>query len=263
LKYLTAENLMQEQRLLLVEDSHVNQSIITVILSKAGYRTDVADNGREALQILTTQTYDLILMDLDMPEMDGFEATAAIRQLAEPTRSVPVIAVTANISPEARERARQVGMNDYLTKPVVPAALINMLQHWLNSTPLRTPLPYPETPGNLDTSILRQLEADTDPIALHRIIGLFIDETRNRLERITGACRIRDWRRIQYEAHALKSAAATLGAKQLHRHAQQLDEACNSGDRKRSLLLADSIASVALPALEALSSYADQHFKAK
>ena len=132
---------MPEQRLLLVEDSHVNQSIITVILNKAGYRTDVADNGREALQILRTQTYDLILMDLDMPEMDGFEATTAIRQLAEPTRSVPVIAVTANISPEARERAltraetdlavvrRGLGGRYYKTKEQVDAKVATILVH--------------------------------------------------------------------------------------------------------------------------------------
>jgi CheY-like chemotaxis protein/HPt (histidine-containing phosphotransfer) domain-containing protein len=254
---------MPEQRLLLVEDSHVNQAIITVILGNAGYRTDVADNGREALHILDTQTYDLILMDLDMPEMDGFEATTAIRQLPEPVCSVPVIAVTANISPEARERARQVGMNDYLTKPIVPAALLTMLQHWLKSALPASAAVSADNPEKLDTSILRQLETDTDPVALHRIIGLFIDETRNRLERIAGASKIRDWRRIQYEAHALKSAAATLGVKQLHRHAQQLDEACNSGDRKRSLMLADSISAIGLPALEALASYADQHFKTK
>ena len=251
---------MHKYCLLVVEDSHLNQAVITTVLENGGYQTNVADNGLEALEAVQQQHYDLILMDLDMPEMNGFDATQALRQLSTPIATVPIIAVTANVSPHARERAQQVGMNDYVTKPIDPASLLATIKHWLK-LPSTSATSLPPAPERLDTSTLKQLEIDIDPVALQRIIGLFVDETQARLERIAKASKIHDWRGIQYEAHALKSAAATLGVKQLQRHAQQLDKACNQGDREQSLTLANTISTVALPALDALAEYADKNFE--
>lgn len=253
---------MDTHRLLLVEDSHLNQAVVTTILDNAGYHTDLADNGREALKAVRSQHYDLILMDLDMPEMNGFEATEAVRRLKTPIASVPIIAVTANISAQARERAQRVGMNDYLTKPIDAALLLATIKHWLTSPIGNKKIPVsPAKSQRLDTSTLKQLEMDTDPVALQRIIGLFIDETRARLVRIADASRMRDWQRLQYEAHALKSAAAALGVNQLQQHARQLDAACQQGDNERSLVLANTITTIALPALKSLADYAEKKFK--
>ncbi|MEP6546991.1 MAG: ATP-binding protein [Gammaproteobacteria bacterium] len=120
-------------RLLLVEDNFVNQRVAVYMLSKLGHQVDVAMHGREAIDILSKARYDLVLMDCQMPEMDGFEATRVIRDPASAVldHAVPVVAMTANAFPEDRSRALSSGMNDFLTKPVDRAVLAATLNKWL------------------------------------------------------------------------------------------------------------------------------------
>jgi signal transduction histidine kinase/ActR/RegA family two-component response regulator len=120
-------------RLLLVEDNFVNQRVALYMLAKLGYHVDLANDGREALNRLGKQRYDLVLMDCQMPEMDGFEATRLIR---DPTsevldHEVPIVAMTANAFPEDRARSLECGMSDFLSKPVDQAALSAMIVKWL------------------------------------------------------------------------------------------------------------------------------------
>jgi PAS domain S-box-containing protein len=105
-------------RILVVEDNQVNQLLATVLLTKAGHRIDIAANGLEALDAVSGRPYDLILMDVQMPEMDGIEATKRIRAMAAPARDIPIIAMTANAMKGDRERLLAVGMNDYVSKPI-------------------------------------------------------------------------------------------------------------------------------------------------
>jgi CheY-like chemotaxis protein len=105
-------------RILVVEDNQVNQLLATVLLSKAGHRIDIAANGLEALDAVSSRPYDLILMDVQMPEMDGVEATKRIRAMAGAARAIPIIAMTANAMKGDRERLLAVGMNDYVSKPI-------------------------------------------------------------------------------------------------------------------------------------------------
>jgi PAS domain S-box-containing protein len=105
-------------RILVVEDNQVNQLLATVLLSKAGHRIDIAANGLEALDAVSSRPYDLILMDVQMPEMDGIEATKRIRAMAGAARDIPIIAMTANAMKGDRERLLAVGMNDYVSKPI-------------------------------------------------------------------------------------------------------------------------------------------------
>jgi PAS domain S-box-containing protein len=105
-------------RILVVEDNQVNQLLATVLLTKAGHRIDIAANGLEALDAVGSRPYDLILMDVQMPEMDGIEATRRIRAMAAPARDIPIIAMTANAMKGDRERLLAVGMNDYVSKPI-------------------------------------------------------------------------------------------------------------------------------------------------
>jgi len=123
----------EESRLLLVEDNFVNQRVAVYMLTKLGYRVDVAPHGREAIDMLGKFNYALVLMDCQMPEMDGFEATRSIRDRNSTVRDhdVPVIAMTANAFPEDRARALACGMNDFLAKPVDRSALAAMLAKWL------------------------------------------------------------------------------------------------------------------------------------
>ncbi len=120
-------------RLLLVEDNFVNERVAVYMLAKLGHQVDVAKHGREAIDILGKSRYDLVLMDCQMPEMDGFEATRIIRDAASAVldHEIPVIAMTANAFPEDRARALACGMNDFLAKPVDRSVLATMLEKWL------------------------------------------------------------------------------------------------------------------------------------
>ena len=125
-------------RLLLVEDNFVNQRVAVYMLNKLGHPVDVARHGREAVDMLSRSRYDLVLMDCQMPEMDGFEATRIIRDRDSTVldHDVPVIAMTANAFPEDRARALASGMNDFLAKPVDRSVLAGMLAKWIQPEPL-------------------------------------------------------------------------------------------------------------------------------
>ncbi len=117
-------------RILIVEDNQVNLLLATTILTKAGHRTDGANNGLEALSAIRSRPYDLILMDMMMPEMDGLDATRAIRKLRGSRSETPIIAMTANAMKGDREKCLQAGMNDYLSKPIDKAKLFEKIEHW-------------------------------------------------------------------------------------------------------------------------------------
>ena len=121
---------LRAARILLAEDNLVNQKVAVGLLRKLGYTCEVVGNGLEALRALEERCFDLVLMDCQMPECDGYEATRRVRQLG---LSVPIIAMTANAMAGDRERCLAVGMDDFLTKPVAPATLARILEHWLGS----------------------------------------------------------------------------------------------------------------------------------
>jgi len=131
----------ERPRVLLVEDNFVNQRVAVYMLTKLGAWVDVAKHGREAIDILSTARYDLVLMDCQMPEMDGFEATRMIRDRRSPVldHDVPVVAMTANAFPEDRARAFSAGMNDFLAKPVDRSVLASTLAKWAKPPTLREP----------------------------------------------------------------------------------------------------------------------------
>ncbi|HYZ84194.1 MAG TPA: ATP-binding protein, partial [Bryobacteraceae bacterium] len=118
-------------RILVVEDNEVNQKIALRLIEKSGHQAKAVSNGRLAVEELSTTAYDLVLMDVQMPEMDGFEATMAIRSLDKAIRSVPVIAMTANAMAGDRERCLQAGMDDYVSKPVNLKLLRKTIDKWL------------------------------------------------------------------------------------------------------------------------------------
>jgi signal transduction histidine kinase/ActR/RegA family two-component response regulator len=132
---------LSARRVLLVEDNFVNQRVAVYMLSKLGARVDLARHGREAIDMLGKSAYDLVLMDCQMPEMDGFEATRVIRDCGSAVldHAIPVIAMTANAFPEDRARALASGMNDFLAKPVDRAVLASMLEKWLKPVSGREP----------------------------------------------------------------------------------------------------------------------------
>jgi signal transduction histidine kinase/CheY-like chemotaxis protein len=117
-------------RVLLVEDNDINQIVATHMLEEAGLVVDVAENGRIALDMLVNDTWDLVLMDMQMPVMDGITATTEIRRMAR-HRGLPIVAVTANVMPQDRQRCMAAGMNDFLAKPIEPEQLCHVLRKWI------------------------------------------------------------------------------------------------------------------------------------
>jgi two-component system sensor histidine kinase/response regulator len=126
---------VSNRKILIAEDNDINQIVTTKVLANAGYACDVADNGKKALEALSNQAYDLVLMDCQMPEMDGFEATREFRQREATsglqTRPLPIIALTANAMGGDRERCLEAGMTDYLSKPIDPHRLIDLIDQYL------------------------------------------------------------------------------------------------------------------------------------
>ncbi len=123
-----------DAKILLVEDNPINQMVAQKMLEKVGLKPKLANNGVEAVQLLNEQTFDLVLMDCQMPEMDGFDATREIRKLAIKATDqnlIPVVAMTANVMSGDRERCLEVGMDDYIGKPVQRDQLESVLRKWL------------------------------------------------------------------------------------------------------------------------------------
>ncbi|MBY0429957.1 MAG: response regulator, partial [Rhodospirillales bacterium] len=123
-------------RVLLAEDNLTNQRVARRVLEKAGYSVDVANNGVEAVEAVRQQDYDLVLMDVQMPELDGMAATAAIRALDGPKAAVPIIALTANAMRGDAERYLAAGMSDYVSKPIDRARLLSLVAQWAGRTAL-------------------------------------------------------------------------------------------------------------------------------
>ncbi len=187
----TAEGLREDWRLLLVEDNPVNRRVALAVLGRLGYRADAVTNGREAVWALAQANYDLVLMDCQMPEMDGYEATRTIRAGGGRVidTSVPIVALTANAMPGDRERCLESGMTDYLTKPMNTAALAEVLARHLGAVkePARRPavLDWPEFVARIggDRALAGELMAE------------FMANLPRQLERLRAAtdeaCRVR------------------------------------------------------------------------
>ncbi len=118
-------------RALVAEDNVVNQTVAVRLLDKLGVRADVARNGREAIEMMRILPYDIVFMDCQMPEMNGYEAVSEIRRRENPYRRIPVIAMTAEATAGSRERCIEAGMNDYVAKLVKMEALIDSLKRWV------------------------------------------------------------------------------------------------------------------------------------
>ena len=124
----------QGRRILLVEDNEINQEIALELLTEiAKLNVDIANNGQEAVNLATTTDYDLILMDVQMPVMDGLQATQLIRRLPQ-YQEIPILAMTGNVFHDDRQKCLDIGMNDVIGKPVLPNDLYNSLLKWLKLT---------------------------------------------------------------------------------------------------------------------------------
>jgi CheY-like chemotaxis protein/HPt (histidine-containing phosphotransfer) domain-containing protein len=209
---------------LLVEDNEINQIVAVAVLRRRGYAVDVVENGREALDAVERKRYAAVLMDCQMPVMDGYAATAELRSRENGGTRVPVIALTAHAADGERERCLAAGMDDFLTKPVRPEALVAALDRAIGGH------------GVLDHDVLERLGAALDPATLDRVVEVFLDQAAAFVATI---CATQDDATLRRTAHALKGSAATVGATAV---AEIADELERTGDRALDDRLAEAFA---------------------
>lgn len=221
---------------LVVEDNPVNQQVVSAMLDSLGVTHALASNGRAAIEQLAREHFDLVLMDCQMPEMDGFEATATIRarQRADKLdRHLPVVALTANAVEGDRERCLAAGMDDYLSKPFTREHLADVLRLWLPrivpaptsiaaDPSMLSPVPgepvaaateAPINPRALDA--IRHLPGPNGGMLVQKVIGAYLADAPARLVQLRAAVDAGDAEALRKAAHALKSSSANVGAEQL------------------------------------------------
>ncbi|NLV44033.1 MAG: response regulator [Candidatus Hydrogenedentes bacterium] len=232
------QNSRSRFHLLVAEDFVPNQKVIHQLLVRAGYRCTIVENGQQVLEKTARENFDLILMDCQMPEMDGYEATRKLREHEGTARHTPIVAMTASVMKEDRERCFQSGMDDFLPKPVTRAQLYAMLQRWLTVEGTRRSEPVQNTrqetryeedaepPVSLD--YLNEY-ASGDSAFLTKLIQAFFDENGKHLNLLVEAIRKVDAGAMEFNAHALKNGAMTLKAQGLADLALKLEEMARDG----------------------------------
>ncbi|MBS1872476.1 MAG: response regulator [Acidobacteria bacterium] len=255
----TPAELRSAVRILLVEDNPVNQEVATGVLSGLGYKADIAENGVKALEALRGRDYDLVLMDCQMPEMDGYETCRRIRSAATPAhiRAIPVIAMTASARDGEYDRCLQAGMNDHVPKPIDPALLDYTIGRWTGARsqavapqPLASLLP---TPAVYDgQALVGRLGGDSAAAA--RILGRFLASTPRQLAVLAEAMEQSDPVAMRSAARSVKGAAANVGGAAIEAAAEKLELAVKVGDLPEAgTLLSELVAEFerSRPAMEA------------
>lgn len=221
-------------RVLIVDDDPTNRLVAVSMLKAFDIQTNTACDGSEAVTAASHFNYDLILMDVRMPEMDGLEATRAIRARGGRLTSVPIVALTANAFPEDINACKDAGMNDIIVKPTRKKALIEIIAHLVSSSepkgvvehPLSTLVPEAETAEiepMLDLALMRELVAELGEQSVSELLELFAGETEKRFKLLDRLSITSDLSKIEREAHSFKSGAGTFGLWKLSRLARKLE----------------------------------------
>jgi two-component system, sensor histidine kinase and response regulator len=209
-------------RVLVVENNPLHQKIAVRVLERLGYRVDVAGSGHEALAATANGVYAAVLMDCQMPDLDGFETTTRIRAREEHPRRTPIIAMTASALTGDRERCLAAGMDDYVSKPMDAATLASVLQRWVPRTNAEpdevspTPLAASEWSGAIDEDVLagqRALEVDGAPGFLTGLIDDFLQVAPDQLAALRAAVKEEDPGALEVAAHSFKGDCGYLGAR--------------------------------------------------
>ncbi len=228
----------QSARLLLVEDNVVNQDVALAILENLGYKADVVDDGRKALAALQSTNYHLVLMDCQLPEIDGYEATRLIRDPGSPVlnHNVPIIGLTANAMRGDREKCLAAGMNDFATKPIDNILLKQAIERWL-------------APDNADHAAISGFDypellarlMGNEAIA-QRILNRFLSDTPAQLQKLSEAVISNDTTAVRLHAHSIKGAAQNVGGDRIVGTARKLEQAGSDGNLSAAgLVLAELV----------------------
>ncbi len=230
-------------RILLAEDNIINQQVALGILKKLGSRADVVANGREAIKALEKIPYDIVLMDVQMPEMDGLQATRIIRDPGSHVinHNVPIVAMTAHAMMGDKKMCLDAGMNDYIPKPVNPARLKNALKKWLLDNRNNSAFQKSEIDNDTDQSAFaakvwnmdemkQRLMNDEDLVKM--ILAGFLEDIPTQVTLLLRYIRESDLQLAERQAHSIKGAAANVGGECLKEIAFKMEKAGKSGDLK-------------------------------
>jgi signal transduction histidine kinase/DNA-binding response OmpR family regulator len=254
--------------ILLAEDNRTNQIVATRMLQKMGHTVDVAGNGKEAISLLTTHRFDLILMDVQMPEMDGLSATRTIRESERTTRRhLPIIAMTAHAMKGDRERCIEAGMDGYVSKPIssqeVEVAIAGVLGQrsepapvtGLEAKPLEVDHEHatpPAAPSRIGWNMGETLERlGGDEKLFHEVIEIFLDDVPKHMASLRRAIAAGDAEAVEGAAHTLKGELGYLGVSEVSQKARELEEFGRNSDLR---FAADLYATLASELSELLTS---------
>ena len=246
-RHSAAEDRKQQVRVLVVEDNLVNQKIAVRTLGKMGYRADLANNGIEALEALESIPYDLVLMDVHMPNMDGFEATRCIRSSRFPVHNpnVPIIAMTACAMKGDREKCLDAGMDDYLTKPIQPEELAKTIVRWSSPGPAdgrnyRVRARQAEEPAIFDRAmLLNRVNGDEEIVT--EVMEVFLQDVPQQILFLQEAIANGDEMLAVRQAHSIKGAAADVGAVALQEVAFEMEKTARGGQLNKAFKLVEAI----------------------
>lgn len=246
-------------RVLMAEDNPANQLITRLILEKAGFRVDVVGDGAEAVKAVRLRPYDVILMDVGMPVMDGRAATAAIRQLPDPERQrIPIIATTAHVMDSERSQILASGMNDFVAKPIDRALLIATLDRWTRNTPavetggLKGPAP---DDALFDEGNLQSLASDSGPAVIAHLVQVFEADLQASLAKVRAALKAEDAAEVEALAHRMGSGAGNFGAMRFFRACRTIEADLQADRRVEAFARAADLPVLGQATIEALTQF--------
>ena len=222
-------------KILVVEDNEINQLIINKLLNDWGVEITNAGNGVEAIDMIRDHMFDIVLMDIEMPEMNGYEATSRIRkQLPDPKNKIPILAMTAHASAKEKEKCFASGMNDYISKPFDPADVrIKIIQLTFASVPVQEKNQSNSLSGNApgrytNLTFLKEMSDDNDSF-IRDFINLFMQNAPESLAQLQQHLRQKEWEQIRQVAHKIKPSFNYLGLKELHEAAAKIEDYARQG----------------------------------
>ncbi len=244
---------------LVVEDNVINLMLVETVLKRGGHKVTSVENGLLAVNTVREHVFDLILMDIHMPEMDGLEATARIREMEGPQAGIPIIAVTANAMEGDRERFLAGGMDDYLPKPIDADNLLQMVRDYGRGGARSGPSPHARSNGGgavgvLDERAIGGLIAKVGEAVTGKMVEAYVNDTPLRLRRLLDAVSRSDAARARSEAEDLSSSSAELGVPVMRDLGLKLSQACAGSDWDEARALGPRLQSSLDDALEALQA---------
>ena len=226
-------------KILVAEDNKINQKLVRNIFEGLGYKPDVVQNGLEVIEMLRRENFDLIFMDIQMPEMDGLDTTRFIRNKIASAKRPVIIAMTAFALEGDKEKCIEAGMDDYISKPFMIEEIVEKIMKWFGEKngqppPKKITMQEKETEV-LDQSVILQLKkmaGENDPAFLKDVVGMFISLAPQMISDMDESCKAKEYKKMSFAAHKLKGSALNIGAKKLAGVCREIEirGAKNEGD---------------------------------